>query len=174
MQLEDVLDAVQGERDCSKVSTPCNAHLILVLPQLASVSEFPIEDVVSMTMATLYCAFVAPRMAAVDVAVRVIVLADWMPTTASILMKYVGMVTVCFTLRALSPVGEAEHRIPWFATLVRHDNVVDIVAFGRFDLALAPPETELKFDTAVVTDADVAVERASVYAPANAAASVDA
>ena len=85
------------------------------------------------------------------------------------------MVTVCFTWRALLPVGEAEHRTPMFATLVRHLNEgVASVTLGRLGLVLAPPVAELKLVTAAVTDEVVAVDRDKAYAPARAAASVEA
>ena len=67
------------------------------------------------------------------------------------------------------------HRTPWLATLARHFNELETTfALGRFGLAFAPPEAELKFDTAVDTVVEVAPDKDIAYAPARAAASVDA
>ena len=97
VQLEDVLDAVQGESADSSVSAPASAHLMRVLLQLASVSLLPIEAVVSITIATLYCSLEAPRMAAVDVTEMVRLLADLTPNADKTPMKYAGTVAVCVT-----------------------------------------------------------------------------
>jgi hypothetical protein len=107
------------------------------------VSVLPIEAVVSMTIATLYWEFVAPRMAAVEVAVIVNDLAVLIPMAPKALMNKVGIAKVWVTWIALSPVGEAVHRTPWFATLVRHFKVVVTVTPGRLVLAFLPPVAEL-------------------------------
>jgi hypothetical protein len=117
--------------------------LILVVPQAASVSVLAIEAVVSTTIATLYCELVAPRMAAVEVVVIVNELAVLIPMAPKALMNRVGIAKVWVTWIALSPVGEAVHRTPVFATLVRHFKVVDTDTLGRLGLMLAPPVAEL-------------------------------
>jgi hypothetical protein len=75
--------------------------VVVVEGQFASLSVLLIEGVASTMIATLYWAFAAPLIDAVDVAVSVSDLAELMPNMPSALMKNVGMVTVCCTWRAL-------------------------------------------------------------------------
>lgn len=87
LQLDWVLESVQGVRPCSKVWTPSKAQWIRVLLQLASESLLPMEAVVSTNIATFTCLLLPAIMVAVAVVLSV---SDWggfRPKTASTLMK---------------------------------------------------------------------------------------
>ena len=173
MQLVDVLDAVHGVRPPNMVWTPANAQWILVLLQDASLSVLPMEFVVSTTIATLYCALIAPLMAAVEAVRSVRELAELMPNIVRTRMKIVGITAVWTTWIALLPIGAALHTIPSAVRVARHFGVIATVVFGRFEFWFAPPAAELYWVTAAFTDAWDEVDSDISNAPAIAAASVE-